>query len=77
MDLTEPILSRFDVICVVRDTVDVLEDERLARFVIQSHMAHHPGNVEDDEENEPTEEPVLEQGPDLQGIEPVPQVCLY
>ena len=25
MDLTEPILSRFDILCVVRDTVDPVQ----------------------------------------------------
>ncbi|XP_059171812.1 DNA replication licensing factor mcm2-like isoform X2 [Physella acuta] len=38
VDLTEPILSRFDVLCVVRDTVDSVQDERLAKFVVGSHM---------------------------------------
>ncbi|RWA07218.1 hypothetical protein EKO27_g7878 [Xylaria grammica] len=33
VELTEPILSRFDILCVVRDTVDPSEDERLARFI--------------------------------------------
>lgn len=42
VDLTEPILSRFDVLCVVRDTVDPVQDERLARFVTGSHIKHHP-----------------------------------
>lgn len=42
VDLTEPILSRFDILCVVRDTVDPEEDERLARFVITSHGRAHP-----------------------------------
>ena len=42
MDLSEPILSRFDILCVVRDTVDPVEDELLARFVVSSHMRHHP-----------------------------------
>ncbi|XP_052065124.1 DNA replication licensing factor mcm2-like [Mytilus californianus] len=42
VDLTEPILSRFDVLCVVRDTVDPIQDERLARFVTGSHIKHHP-----------------------------------
>jgi len=37
VDLTEPILSRFDILCVVRDTVDPSEDERLANFVVESH----------------------------------------
>jgi len=43
VDLTEPILSRFDILCVVRDTVDPDEDERLARFVVGSHGRSHPG----------------------------------
>lgn len=42
VDLSEPILSRFDVLCVVRDTVDAVADDRLARFVVASHMKHHP-----------------------------------
>ena len=42
VDLSEPILSRFDVLCVVRDTVDAVGDDRLARFVVASHMKHHP-----------------------------------
>lgn len=42
VDLTEPILSRFDILCVVRDTVDALGDEHLARFVVGSHMRSHP-----------------------------------
>lgn len=48
VDLTEPILSRFDILCVVRDTVDPIEDERLARFVVESHMRHHPNAVGED-----------------------------
>lgn len=42
VDLTEPILSRFDVLCVVRDTVDATQDETLAKFVVDSHMRSHP-----------------------------------
>ncbi|KAL8649275.1 MAG: hypothetical protein Q9210_004494 [Variospora velana] len=42
VELTEPILSRFDILCVVRDTVDPEEDERLARFVVASHGRAHP-----------------------------------
>lgn len=42
VDLTEPILSRFDILCVVRDTVDPAEDERLASFVVNSHGRAHP-----------------------------------
>ncbi|KAM9800563.1 DNA replication licensing factor MCM2 isoform X1 [Syngnathus typhle] len=46
VDLSEPIVSRFDVLCVVRDTVDPVQDEMLARFVVGSHVKHHPGNKE-------------------------------
>lgn len=42
VDLTEPILSRFDVLCVVRDLVNEESDERLASFVLDSHMRSHP-----------------------------------
>ena len=33
---------RFDILCVVKDTVDPILDERLARFVIGSHERSHP-----------------------------------
>ncbi|KAA8593600.1 hypothetical protein FQN60_009716, partial [Etheostoma spectabile] len=46
VDLTEPIVSRFDVLCVVRDTIDPVQDEMLARFVVGSHIKHHPSNKE-------------------------------
>ncbi len=42
VELTEPILSRFDILVVVRDTVDPTEDERLANFVVNSHGRAHP-----------------------------------
>ncbi|KAL2358463.1 minichromosome maintenance protein MCM [Cryomyces antarcticus] len=45
VELTEPILSRFDILCVVRDTVDPAEDERLANFVVNSHGRAHPVNA--------------------------------
>ncbi|KAL9127940.1 MAG: hypothetical protein Q9217_003276 [Psora testacea] len=44
VELTEPILSRFDILCVVRDTVDPAEDERLASFVVNSHGRAHPSS---------------------------------
>ncbi|EEP75327.1 DNA replication licensing factor mcm2 [Uncinocarpus reesii 1704] len=42
VELTEPILSRFDILCVVRDTVYHAEDERLAKFVMNSHYKSNP-----------------------------------
>lgn len=42
VELTEPILSRFDLLVVVRDTVSPDDDERLAKFVVASHARSHP-----------------------------------
>lgn len=42
VELTEPILSRFDVLCVVKDSVDPVADELLARFVVGVHLRTHP-----------------------------------
>ncbi|PWN49465.1 putative DNA replication licensing factor [Violaceomyces palustris] len=50
VELTEPILSRFDVLCVVKDTVDPVKDDMLARFVVGSHLRSHPKFVEDTDE---------------------------
>jgi len=58
VDLPDSILSRFDCLCVVRDVVDAKQDERIAGFVVESHMKSHPvdkhgGKDEDaDGENE-------------------------
>ena len=42
VDLTEPILSRFDILTVIRDEVQEDIDDQLATFVINSHMKSHP-----------------------------------
>ncbi|KAJ3288170.1 MCM DNA helicase complex subunit, partial [Borealophlyctis nickersoniae] len=42
VELTEPILSRFDILCVVLDRADPVDDERLAEFVVNSHIRSHP-----------------------------------
>ncbi|KAI1118498.1 MCM-domain-containing protein [Nemania sp. NC0429] len=58
VELTEPILSRFDILCVVRDTVDPTEDERLARFIVGSHSRSHPstqGGEESQDKDRDTE----------------------
>jgi len=52
VDLTEPILSRFDILCVVRDVVDPVQDELLAKFVVGSHVKHHPNGVEEEDKDE-------------------------
>lgn len=70
VDLSEPIVSRFDVLCVVRDTVDPVQDELLARFVVGSHIKHHPSNK--DAVNGGAEL-VL---PNTFGVDPLPQEVL-
>jgi DNA replication licensing factor MCM2 len=52
VDLSEPILSRFDILCVVRDVVDAVQDELLAKFVIESHIRNNPANKGDEAEVE-------------------------
>ena len=42
VDLTEPILSRFDILAVVKDEANEENDDKLATFVINSHMKSHP-----------------------------------
>ncbi|GJP48188.1 hypothetical protein CLOM_g7462 [Closterium sp. NIES-68] len=43
VELSEPILSRFDCLLVIKDLVDPVVDEHLARFVVGSHQKSHPG----------------------------------
>ena len=42
VDLTDPILSRFDILAVIKDEVNEDQDDALATFVINSHMRNHP-----------------------------------
>ncbi|KAK1349753.1 MCM DNA helicase complex subunit [Hamiltosporidium tvaerminnensis] len=37
VNLSDPIISRFDILCVVKDVIDQAEDERMGRFIIKSH----------------------------------------
>ena len=52
MDLSDPILSRFDILTVIRDEVKRDDDESLATFVINSHIKNHSGLRTDVEEND-------------------------
>lgn len=54
---------RFDVLCVVRDIVDPVQDQRLAEFVVGSHARSHPDGVEDDREQQQPQ--VQPQDPDI------------
>eukprot|EP00794_Sanderia_malayensis_P005983 gene5983-6679_t len=71
VDLSEPILSRFDILCVVRDTIDIVQDEMLARFVVNSHVKHHPNR----EENDGIEDDLMASLPPA-SAEPLPQDIL-
>lgn len=51
VNLSEPILSRFDILCVVKDEFDPMQDQLLAQFVIKSHQKHHPAYVDTAELN--------------------------
>lgn len=76
VQLTEPILSRFDVLCVVKDLVDPVADERLARFVVGSHIRSHPTGLA----HGGTDGTMESLADDLQyaagAIEPIPQDML-
>lgn len=50
VNLSEPILSRFDILCVVKDELDPMQDQLLAQFVIKSHQKHHPANAEQNDD---------------------------
>merc|ERR1719175_137886 len=76
VDLTEPILSRFDILCVVKDTVDPAADEHLARFVVASHMASHPRVEQEDKDNFKKTEEALASTSALAGVEKIPQELL-
>ncbi|MBA0556070.1 hypothetical protein Golob_026204 [Gossypium lobatum] len=49
VELTDPIVSRFDILCVVKDVVDPVTDEMLAKFVVDSHFRSQPkgANIDD------------------------------
>ncbi|GMI89842.1 MINICHROMOSOME MAINTENANCE 2 [Hibiscus trionum] len=58
VELTDPIVSRFDILCVVKDVVDPVTDEMLAQFVVDSHFRSQPkgANMDDKAFSESQEE---------------------
>ncbi len=40
--LSDPIISRFDILLVIKDKHDQLIDSELSKFVIGQHMKNHP-----------------------------------
>jgi len=80
VDLTDPILSRFDLLSVIRDEVNEEEDDQLATFVINSHMKSHPSCklLEDQpERNEEIERTLNENMLENTNLNRVPQVAPF
>ena len=42
VELTDPILQRFDILCVLQDVVEESNDRKLSSFVLNSHIRDHP-----------------------------------
>jgi len=63
VQLTDPILSRFDLLTVIKDNADVEVDDQLATFVLNSHMRSHPRvrNREREAETQEEADLILEQ----------------
>merc|ERR1719245_1414283 len=53
VNLSDPILSRFDVLCVLRDESDPVQDERLADHVVCSHIRSHPDSTAEEQKVQP------------------------
>merc|ERR1712048_273948 len=53
VNLSDPILSRFDLLCVLRDEADAVKDERLADHVVCSHIRSHIDASETDKTIKP------------------------
>ncbi|KAK9117759.1 hypothetical protein Sjap_016706 [Stephania japonica] len=65
VELTDPIISRFDILCVVKDVVDPVADELLANFVVDSHFKSQPkgANLGNNSKSNPQEDASAPVGP--------------
>lgn len=53
VNLSDPILSRFDVLCVLRDESDPVQDEMLANHVVCSHIRSHADATAEEKSKKP------------------------
>lgn len=53
VNLSDPILSRFDLMCVLRDESDPLKDEMLSNHVVCSHIRSHPDATTEEKARKP------------------------
>ncbi len=51
VELSDPILSRFDILLVLKDEFNVINDNWLANFIVDSHINSHPSEVEQQLQN--------------------------
>jgi len=70
VNLSDPILSRFDILCVLKDEADPIQDERLADHVVCSHLRSHPEATAEDK----LVKPKLQQQQSV--VEPIDQELL-
>lgn len=42
VELSDPILSRFDILLVLKDEFNMINDNKLANFIVDSHINNHP-----------------------------------
>jgi DNA replication licensing factor MCM2 len=70
VELTDPILQRFDILCVLQDIIDPVVDQQLATFVIGSHVRSHP----DYKSKKPEE--IVEEAKEDRGPQPLEQDVL-
>lgn len=73
VELTDPILQRFDILCVLQDIVDDSVDARLAQFVVNSHAKSHP---QYEPEHDPIDDDTSEESTYDDGPEPLSQEML-
>merc|ERR1719498_1953340 len=72
VNLPDPILSRFHILCVLRDESDAFQDERFADHVVCSHIRSHP----DANANDKGCKPRMQQRAVSYEVEPIPQDLL-
>lgn len=54
VNLSEPILSRFDILCIVRDITDQSEDEKIANFILSKLSLDEKSSVDETKDKKST-----------------------
>ena len=56
INLSDPIITRFDILCVIKDVVEAKNDEKMAGFILQSHSKNLHKEVCGDQEGTSTKD---------------------